>query len=79
VQSSFLLNDMMNHDFIYFAGMCLALLMIKLMLITVLKKYEVLTCKKTPIPLVLDRKALMTVPSKNIMLNIRKIKDINVK
>jgi len=70
----------MNDGFIYFAGIRFGLLMIKLMLITVLKKHEVLVCEKTPIPMVFEPKAVMSVPLKDILyLNMRKIENINVK
>jgi len=71
---------MMNAGFIYFAGIRLALLIIKMMIITVLKKHEVLVCEKTPNPLIFEPKALMTVPLNDMLhLNMRRIENINVK
>jgi len=70
----------MNDGFIYFAGIRFGLLIVKLMLVTMLKKYEVLVCEKTPISIVFEPKAIMSVPLKDMLyLTMRRIENIKVK
>ncbi|KAL0103190.1 hypothetical protein PUN28_017495 [Cardiocondyla obscurior] len=56
-------------------GMRMGLLQTKLAIVTILRNYEVTPSKNTPIPMVIDPKALLTTPvGGGINLNIRKIK-----
>ena len=53
--------------------MRLGLLQSKLGIIKILKDYEVSSCEKTKIPMVLDPKGLTTTALGGLYLNIRKI------
>lgn len=57
----------------YLTGIRMGLLQTKLGIITIIRKYKVAPCKKTPIPMILDPKATMLSPLGGIHLNIHKI------
>ena len=58
----------------FVTGMRLGLVQSKVGLISILQKYEVEVCAKTPIPMIFDTKSLVLSPSGGLFLNLNERK-----